>query len=96
MFDSVINIFKKKKDGPEKDKEQDKEDKKTEKHLDDLIQNTNSEQNTTSKSSSSSFYLLENIELERRIFTEVLNEEINSVDPIKLYEKFASKLQNWK
>jgi len=75
-----------------KKKEQDKEEKKSEKQFDDLLQN--SEQNTTSKSSSS-FYLLENIEIERRIITEVLNDEINSVDPIKLYEKFASKLQNW-
>lgn len=95
MFDSVINIFKKKKDVPEKDKEQDKEEKKSEKQLDEMMQNTNSDQNTTSKSSSSSFYLLENIEIERQIFSEVLNDEINSVDPIKLYEKFTIKLKDW-
>lgn len=96
MFDSLKNVFKKKK-GDEKDKEKEiaSDDKKTEKALDELIQSSNSDQNTTSKSTSSSFYL-ENIEVERRILSEILKAEINNVDPIQLYEKFYTKLKNWK
>jgi hypothetical protein len=98
MFDSVKNIFKKKKQEPEKEKDNDlvTDDKKTEKALDELIQSSNSEQNTTSKSISSSSFYLENIEVERRILSEILKDDLNSVDPNKLYEKFASKISKWK
>jgi hypothetical protein len=95
MFDSVKNMFKKKKPEAEKEKDFAGDDKKTEKALDELIQNSSSEQNTTSKSSSSSFYL-ENIEVERRILSEILKDEINNVDQLQLLEKFMVKLKKWK
>jgi len=84
----------KKEEVPEKEKEVNNQDKTTEKHVDDLIQSSNSDQNTTSKSTSSSFYL-DNISIERRILSEILKEEINAVDTNNLYEKFVSKLKSW-
>lgn len=112
MFDSVKNLFKKKKNEGEKDKEKDKEEdkekdkekdkeisgeeKKVEKALEELIQNSNSEQNTTAKSFNSSIYYLENIQVERRIISEILKDEINSVDPVEMFRNFYVKIQNWK
>jgi hypothetical protein len=87
-------MFKKKKPEAEKEKEVSKDDKKTEKQLDELIQSSSSDQNTTSKSHSSSFYL-DNIEVERRILSEILKEDMNDVDPSKLYDKFVVKIKNW-
>jgi len=95
MFDSVKNIFKKKKTDTDNDKDKAPSDKKEEKALDDLIQSSNSDQNTTSKSMSSSFYL-DNIEVERKILNEILKDEMNSVDPNELFEKFKVKLSKWK
>jgi hypothetical protein len=95
MFDSVKNMFKKIKNDSEKDKDKDNCDKKEEKALEDLIQNSNSDQTTNSKSFSSSFYL-ENIEVERKILNEILKDEMNSVNPNELFEKFKVKLSKWK
>jgi len=90
-------MFKKKDKKDTKEKEP-KGQTDAEKQLDDLIQSTNgSDQNTASKSSSSfsgSFYF-ENLEVERRIISEILKEELNSVDPVQLYDKFSAKIKNW-
>ena len=95
MFDSMKNLFKKKKND-EKEVVDEKVKDNAEKQLDELIQSSSSDQNTTSKSSSTSFYL-ENIEAERKILSVTLkNENINAVDPLKLYEKFFDKIKNWK
>ena len=56
MFDSMKNLFKKKKND-EKEVVDEKVKDKAEKQLDELIQSSSSDQNTTSKSSSTSFYL---------------------------------------
>jgi len=92
-----MSIFKKKKEkGEDKSKESDKEEKKAEKQLDELIQSSsNSERDTASSKSASSSFYFDNIEIERRIISEILKDELNSVDPIKLYEQFALKLKNW-
>ena len=95
MFDSMKNLFKKKKNEGEKEIAE-TDDLKVEKQLDNLMKSSNSDQNTTSKSGSSSFYL-ENIDAERKILSVILKiENINAIDPIKLYEKFSIKIKNWK